>query len=171
MTPVNCTIRLLSSSDSISELTRLLNRAYRVLADMGFNYTAAYQDDETTRGRIERGECYVLIDNCSIVGTVMLYPPASLSNNEKRSWYGRPGVAICGQYAIEPDLQGRGLGSMLLNFVEIRAAEIGAKELALDTAEGAAHLIHFYKQRGYRTVDFTQHLGKSYRSTILSKRL
>jgi len=43
--------------------------------------------------------------------------------------------------------------------------------VAVDTAEGAAHLITFYRARGYRQVAYAQWDHTNYRSVILSKRL
>ena len=167
---MDSTIRLLEPSDSISELTLLIRRAYKILADMGFNYTGTYQDEATTRERIAEGECYVMLERGKIVGTITLclppFPWAGESN-----WYGRSGVFCCGQFAVEPELQRAGRGSKLMDFVEHRAATLGATELALDTSEGATHLINFYKTRGYRYIELIQHEGKTYRSVILSKQL
>ena len=148
----------------------LIRRAYKFLADMGFNYTGSYQDEATTRRRISTGECYVLVEGGALVGTIMLYPP-QCRRWPAEKWYARPGVASCGQFAIAPELQGRGRGSRLMDFVERRAAEIGSAELALDTSEGADHLIRFYRNRGYRFIEFIQHEGKTYRSVIFSKTL
>lgn len=168
---MNFTIRPLNDSDSIPELTLLVRRAYKILGDMGFNYTGTYQDDDTTRSRIRDGECYVMLGAEQIVGTIVLYPANSLSWIADESWYAKPGVSLFGQFAVEPELRGSGLGSRLLEFIEERAYEIGATELALDTSEGATHLIHFYEKRGYRFIEYVQHSGKTYRSVTLSKTL
>lgn len=81
--PLNPVIRLLRLSDSIAELTLLLRRAYRVLADMGFNYTATCQDEATTARRIEGGECYVMTAGAALIapliGTITLYRKSSES--------------------------------------------------------------------------------------------
>jgi hypothetical protein len=47
-------------ADSIEELTRLLNRAYKALADMGFRYVASHQDAKITADRIK--------DACRLIG-------------------------------------------------------------------------------------------------------
>jgi ribosomal protein S18 acetylase RimI-like enzyme len=75
------------------------------------------------------------------------------------------------QFGVEPGLQRRGIGSILLDLVERRARETGAGELALDTAEGAAHLIKLYEKRGYRFVEHADWEKTNYRSVVLSKRL
>ena len=52
---------------------------------------------------------------------------------------------------------------------DLRAAESGAEEIALDTAEEASHLASWYERCGYRFVEHAQWLGKTYRSVIKSK--
>ena len=158
-------IRLITPADSISELTHLLHRAYRPLAEAGMNYMACSQDDDETRRRIAKGECWLAMLNDRIVGTVTLYlPPGSGS-----PWYSRPDVASFGQFAVEPLHQSRGIGSRLVDHVERRAGEGGAAELACDTAEPAKHLIAWYERRGYRFVEFAQWKKANYRSVILTK--
>src|SRR4051812_11893846 len=77
----------------------------------------------------------------------------------KNGWFSPRDVALCGQFAIEPILQRQGLGARMMDFAERRAADLGAAELGLDTAEGAEHLVRFYSNRGYRFIDFIQHPG------------
>ena len=174
VSPLNPVIRLICPSDSIAELTLLLRRAYKVLADMGFNYTATYQDEATTVRRIEGGECYVMADGAALIapfiGTITLYRK-SKDSACLEPWYARPEVASCAQFAVEPRLQRQGLGTKLMEFVEHRASELGATEPALDTSEGAKYLVRFYMGRGYRVVDTVRWEGKTYRSVILSKGL
>jgi GNAT superfamily N-acetyltransferase len=164
-------IRLINSSDSITDLTLLIRRAYKALADMGFNYTGAYQDEAITLSRIAGAECYVMLEEEKIVGTILLYPPPIQWAGTSGTWYARPDVACCGQFAVEPNLQGAGRGSSLMDFIERRTAALGVGELALDTAEDAEHLVRFYMKREYRFIEFIQNEGKTYRSVILSKKL
>jgi hypothetical protein len=58
-------------NDSIEELTGLLHRAYKRLADMGLNFVATHQDEDYTKRYLKKGECYVLTDkNNSLIGTI-----------------------------------------------------------------------------------------------------
>ena len=162
-------IRALADSDSLDELTALLHRAYAPLGALGLNYTAVDQDAATTRRRLDNGQGYVLLEAEVIVGAILVVPPSARASY--CAWYDRPDVAILSQYAIEPRLQGRGLGSRLLRFAEERAREQGAAEATVDTAEHAAHLVRFYQARGYREIGLEQWQGKTYRSVLLSKSL
>jgi GNAT superfamily N-acetyltransferase len=155
-------------TDSLDELTELLHRSYKVLADMGFRFVASYQDSERTLERIKHGKCLVALWRNQIIGTICYYPPRPKDGS---TWYDRPGVAKFGQFAVDPDRQQLGLGNQLLAHVEEIAKLDGVEELALDTAEGASHLIRYYSNRGYRFVEYIQGKTTNYRSVIMSKPL
>ena len=70
-----------------------------------------------------------------------------------------------------PELQGRGLGGVVLDRVEARALADGASEIACDTAEPARRLVDWYARRGYRVVGRERWPGKTYESLVLSKSL
>jgi GNAT superfamily N-acetyltransferase len=161
-------IRLLGSDADYEALTRLLHRAYASLAEMGFRYTATYQSPEITKNRCESGTCIVAEIDGEIVGTVTFYNPAQTEHSE---WYDRPEVASFGQFAVEPAMQGHGIGRLLMDEVERLAWESGAAEIACDTAEGASHLIEMYSRRGYRIVGTVDWRDTNYLSVILSKEL
>ncbi len=161
-------IRLLHSSDSIKNLTQLLHAAYARLGEMGFNYTAVDQSEDVTLERICGGDCIVAVDGTKIVGTILFRSPETSNGCP---WYDRPEVATIGQFGVLPDYQGRGVGNLLLAEAERRAKQTVATELALDTSEGAHHLIAWYEQHGFRFVDHAHWRGKTYRSVIMSKAL
>jgi GNAT superfamily N-acetyltransferase len=152
----------------MAELTELLHRAYAPLAEAGMRFLATHQTVEQTAERCAHGECYVVETDGRLVGSVNFREP---SLTDGCPWYDRPDVASFGQFAVEPSLQGSGIGSMLLDLAERRARETNAHHLALDTAEPATHLIAYYQKRGYEFVEYTQWDVSNYRSVILSKRL
>lgn len=162
----NCIIRQLKNEDSIVELTGLLNRAYASLAEMGFRYVATWQDEVITRRRVSRGECLVAELDGRLVGTLLLEYPA-----KGAEYYEREGVAKFQQFGLEPEYQGMGIGRRLLEIAEQRAHDRGATELALDTAEGAEHLIRMYERWGYHWVGEADWEVTNYRSVIMSKEL
>jgi GNAT superfamily N-acetyltransferase len=161
------TIRLLAPSDSLDELTLLLNRAYQRLAAMGFNYTAVDQTVETTRERIEDNECYVAVIEGRIVGTALLIP----HQMDHCECANRPGIAYAGQLGVEPEFRHLGLGARLMDTIENRARELGFHTIAGDTSEGADYLLKFYGGRGYEVIGYHQWRGKTYRSVVLAKKL
>jgi len=161
-------IRLVEPQDSVEEITELLHRAYARLAEMGLRFVATHQDAETTAMRLSLGEAYVAVHEDKIVGTIAMKRPGTTQGCE---WYDRKDVSVFNQFAVEPGLQNQGLGSKMLDVVEARAKELGAAEMALDTAEGATHLIEFYSKRGYRQVGKANWGPTNYISVVMSKNL
>jgi GNAT superfamily N-acetyltransferase len=161
-------IRLWQEDDSVSELTELLHRAYKQLADMGLRFLATHQDDSITLDRITHGKCYLGLIDDAIISTVTLYPT---NETHGTPWYDKEYVAHFGQFGVEPHLQRNGIGDMMMDHVESIAKEDGVNELALDTSEKAGHLIRYYTRRGYRFVEYTQWPEVNYRSVIMTKTL
>ncbi len=164
--PDHVELRILDPAEPVSELTILLHRAYARLADMGLRYMATHQSDAVTRDRATSGECWVAVTDGTIVGTILFKTAARTAGSP---WLDRSGVASLGQFAAAPEWQGIGLGARLLAIAERRAAETGAEEIALDTAEPAEHLVKLYQRRGYRLIEHTQWSHTNYRSVIMSK--
>ncbi|MFC1588087.1 GNAT family N-acetyltransferase [Planctomycetota bacterium] len=152
----------------ITEMTKCIRAAYKLLSDMGLRYWATHQDEKDTLKRATKGLCFLALNNGKILGTIAYHPPHIASGC---SWYDRNEIAAFHQFAVWPDLQEVGIGSALLQFVEDRARDDGAEELALDTAEPATHLISMYEKRGYRFIEYADWESTNYRSVIMSKKL
>jgi len=168
-TPDTISIRPLGRDDDVEALTDMLHRSYAALGAKGWNYTAVDQTPEVTRERFAGGIGLAATDQAGrIVGTLVFYPPGKQSGSP---WLKRPEVAHFGQFGVEPPLQKRGIGSRLMDAAEDMARDAGARELALDTAEPALHLIDWYSRRGYRFIEYAQWRGKRYCSVIMSKTL
>lgn len=161
-------IRLWEEADSLEELTGLLHRAYARLGAMGLNYTAVDQPVEVTAQRISEGCCFVATLDRKVVGTIVVTPP---DPNASCAYYAQAEVAGAQQFAVEPELQGQGIGRALLQTAEVQAKSDGYAYLALDTAEQATHLLEFYQRLGYQVVGTVKWRSKVYTSIVLSKLL
>ncbi len=166
--PSGLAVRPFQSSDSVTELTDLLHLSYRQLAARGLRYVATHQDEDITRRRIAGGQCFVATIGDRLVATITLKSQGPAHGCD---WYRRPGVAYCAQLGVEPDLQRRGIGALLLDVVEQRAWLTGSEQIALDTSEQATDLIGWYGRRGYRQVQQVDWEVTNYRSVVLSKSL
>jgi GNAT superfamily N-acetyltransferase len=133
----------------MEELTSLVRSAYKQLSDMGFRYWGTWQSEDDTRQRCSEGRCLVAEEGGRLVGTVTV---KQCHDRDDPEWYLRNGTWVVTQFAVDPSLQGTGLGSKLLTAAESHAYHSGGDEAAVDTAEGADHLIEFYAKRGYRHV-------------------
>jgi GNAT superfamily N-acetyltransferase len=103
-----------------------------------------------------------------IVGTILFH---EVEDAEGPPWFKRPDVDSFSQFAVDPDVQGRGIGRLLLETAERRAAARGSRELGLSMAEPDTALMEFYVRRGYRLIEPWQWPYTNYRSAILSKTL
>ena len=160
--------RYFSRSDSLEELTILINRAYATHKEKGLNYLAATQDSGITKKRIRKSYCIIAIHDGKIVGTLTIKPPWRTKGSP---WYNRRKVCKFNQFAVDPDLQSKGIGEHFNQIGEHLAVVLGAKELACDTSEHADKLIDYYLKRGYRIIEYAQWKSTNYRSVIMSKRV
>lgn len=142
-------IRLLDNSDSVPNITARIHRAYARRADMGLNDTAVDQSPEVTAKRISGGTCFVATMDDTLVGTIVVQP--TYAPNEC-DYFARPGVAAAHQFAVDPARQGLGIGRSLLSKSEEWTTDQGFRELAMDTAKLATHLIDLHKGLGCRHV-------------------
>ena len=163
-------VRRLLPSDSLEHLTDLLHRAYKRSLDAGLNFVATTQTVEVTYDRCWRGTCFVAEIEGRVVGTISVYE-ASPEDLTEAEYYRQPGIRYFGQFAVEPEFQGQGIGDALLDAAETHAKKSGGHELALDTAEPSTGLLHYYTQRGYELVGSVKWGSASYRSVIMSKKL
>ncbi len=159
-------VRPWREDDDVLAITHLLHRAYGQLARLGFRYHATWQDAAGTLKRLTDGVPFVAQRAGAIVGTVTLYVPPNVFGC---AWYDRGDVACFGQFGVEPELQGRGIGNRLLETVEQETRRRGIANLALDTAEGATQLIAMYARRGYKIVGEAKWDITNYRSVIMNK--
>lgn len=164
-------IRRWSDSDDVGALTELLHRAYRKHLEANLNFVAATQPPEHTSRRIARGTCWIAEREQDIVGTAMLEGPGD-DDPDDPPLYRDTSVCVLSQFAVEPRMQGTGIGKALLAKVESEAIRLGAATLALDTSEKATDLIRMYERWGFRFVAFHQWGGNvNYRSVVMSKSL
>ncbi|MBS1561472.1 MAG: GNAT family N-acetyltransferase [Bacteroidetes bacterium] len=161
-------IRPYRATDDIDAITEMLHRAYAGLADMGFRFHATFQDADVTRERLNGDLSFMAVEGDTIVGTITLYDQPY---DDSCPHYRDRTVARFGQFGIEPHLQHAGLGTRMMDLIEQTAADLGFRELACDTAEGATHLVEWYARRGYRFVEHVQWDVTNYRSVVLSKHL
>src|SRR5262245_37869679 len=166
--PSGLSIRLLAPSDSFAALTDLVHRAYAPLGAAGQNFTAVDQDETTTRDRCARGTTFVAEEDGHLVATLTVSGP---EQSKDYGAFATPTSWHLEQFAVEPRLQGKGVGHALVARAERHAREHGATAMLGDTSERARHLVGLYERAGYRVVGHIQWPGKSYRSVVMEKAL
>ncbi len=87
------------------------------------------------KGAIAHGDVYVGIDGTTVVGLIS----TNRTNDE----------LVIDQLGVDPARQGEGIGSWLLEQLEMAAREDGVSTLSLQTAENMDHLLRLYSRHGF----------------------
>jgi len=183
MSLMNCTtatrlhIRPWTGGDDALAITGVLHRAYRPQVDAGLRPLAGRQTPETTAERIAHARC--LLAEASSVhesGETIVRLAGVILLDERESalfpaLFKEPGVAHFSMFAVEPELQGLGIGARLLDAVEERARADGRSTLACSMAGPDAALKDWYFRRGYTVHGTWQWPYTNYQSLILAKPL
>ncbi|MEM8756353.1 MAG: GNAT family N-acetyltransferase [Planctomycetota bacterium] len=158
--------------DPVLAITHLLHRAYARQRAMGLDPLAGRQDEKTTLDRVLASECYLAVAEPAgarqpqIVGVILF------NEHEKVSFpdaFLEPGTAHFAMFAVDPELQGIGIGVRLLETVEARAREVGAGRLALSMAEPDTALRRYYERRDYQLLETWRWPYTNYTSLILAR--
>ena len=161
---MNLTIRNWRDDDDVEALTRMLHRAYAPLAAGGLRYMATHQSPDVTLRRLKRGHALVAEKDAKIIGTLTVYPPDSESIV---SLYRHPQTYHFGQFAVDPDHKGNGIGRTLHQAAIDHAREQGGRYLALDTAAPATYLIATYQRWGYQIMERMAFSATNYESVVM----
>ncbi len=135
---------------------------------MGLNFIATFQSVDYTRNYLKKGECYILLSENKLIGTVFYY---TTMWDDAPEIFKEDDSVLIGKFAVEPAFQNNGLGSKLMDFVEELAKLNSKKRVVLDTSEKARHLIGYYTKRGYKYMHHWQWPDVNYKSVIMSKEL
>lgn len=130
-------------------LTDLIRRAFRVHLRQGLRFGAAGQSTTDTRTRLRSGHGLVMRVDGRIAGTATVCPPQP---DSPVLLYRDPQVRTLGQFCIDPELAGLGLGARLHAQASQIAIDSGGTIMALDTAAPADGLIRLYQRWGYEIV-------------------
>jgi len=133
-------------SDDVDFIATLVNSAYRGESSRaGWTTEADILDGQRTDAHeisllIEKNDSLILLCVCNehIVGSVHLERLDALTT-------------YMGMFVIMPELQGQGLGNLLMNTAENRArAEWGSQRMQIQVILLRKELISYYERRGYR---------------------
>ena len=162
-------LRLLEPTDSLEELTRLINRAYAVPAALGVELEGATQGVDRTRQRIARGLCWVAhADDGKLVGTATVSAGWS---DPACAYLSRPGLVCRYQLAVEPELHGAGVGHALRQETERWAKALDFTEMVGFTDESHSKQIRAALRDGATIVDRVTWPGDKHAHVVYAKPL
>lgn len=129
----------------IRDLTVAAYAEYQAMMPPRF-WTLYQQNLITTLDGEGNYERIVAEQNGSIVGSVLLYPPAADSYASASISTSYPEVRFL---AVLPQMRGQGIGIALMKECERRAREVGAKAIGLHTMEVMRAAMRMYERLGF----------------------
>jgi GNAT superfamily N-acetyltransferase len=161
-------IRSLRIDDDLGDITEMLHRAYAALGARGLRYNATHQSPEVTARRLVRGYPILAENDGRIVGTLTVYRP---DPNHTAMVYRDAETYHFGQFGVDPEFRGRGLGRALHSKAIDYAGGQGARFMALDTAAPATELIALYERWGYRICERISWDSTNYESVLMRRKI
>jgi ribosomal protein S18 acetylase RimI-like enzyme len=100
-------------------------------------------DDWLNRGQASGYLCYVATSGTAVLGYCCVGPTPLTEGTYDLYWI-----------AVDPDLQGRGIGRKLLVFAEVEVRGRGGRLLLIETSSQELYgsTVHFYERAGYDLV-------------------
>jgi ribosomal protein S18 acetylase RimI-like enzyme len=134
-------------------IEHVVNSAYKHYIPRIGRLPAPMTDDY--RHHVAAGNVWLLLLDGQVVGLIVLLPKSN--------------YMLLDNVAVAPEKQGRGLGSRLMYFAEVRTRQCGLKEIQLYTNEQMVENIAFYNKLGYRETD--RRLDSGFKRVFMKKTL
>ena len=119
-----------------------------------------YPDEVNLNDDLAAGSLYVLEDDSMIVGAVSVVPVNEMDDFDCWSYEG-PAAEIA-RVVIRPDMQGRGLSSVLVSAVLAELEKRAIKTVRLSAAKINIPANRLYRSLGFQTACEKQMYGSSY---------
>lgn len=139
-------LRLASGQRELERAARVAVRAYLDVGEL--HHTDPYLDSlRDTATRSEQAQLWVAVDDGAVVGTVTWCPPGSPLRE-----IGTDDEGEFRMLAVDPGVQGRGVGRLLVELVLRLAREAGLSAVVLSSADWmtAAHAL--YRSMGFERI-------------------
>jgi ribosomal protein S18 acetylase RimI-like enzyme len=146
------TIRLATRED-VAQIAQLVNAAYAKYLDRIEKPPAPMLADYAAL--IAQSEVYILAASAEIAGLLVIEA--------------RDQALLIENVAVDPAVQGQGLGRRLMAFAEERAHEYGVYELRLYTNEVMVENLGFYQRLGFEEIE--RRMDEGYHRVFLRKPL
>ncbi len=139
--------------EDVDSAWSLIDRCKRALVAAGVHqWDDVYPTRDTAAVDVARGALFVLeTDDSVCVASVALDDAQSLEY-ASLTWTTAEPALVVHRLCVDPRAQGLGYARRLMDFAELRAAELGYASVRLDAYAGNARSVELYRRRGYREV-------------------
>jgi GNAT superfamily N-acetyltransferase len=143
---------VLASLDDLAAIRALLAACGRRLAEQGFRNWLDYDPGARLEADLAEREVWLARDGDMLVGTFTVgiepihpYPPGFVSDGAVRPLY-------LNRVAVDPSVQGRGIGAACVREAEHRARSLRCDVVRLEALATNPDLRSFYERLGYAAV-------------------
>ncbi|MEK8128748.1 GNAT family N-acetyltransferase [Paenibacillus filicis] len=157
---MSITYRLAVAQDA-EHILRVIKGAYTSIERLGIAFRAVHADLDMVLDNIIQQSCYVLVQDGTILATLSLRSNSEVTPHPFLYWF-----------AVDPAWGGKGIGSLLLTYVEetVVRDELKASAVTLATSRKHPWLLPMYERRGYERF-FERALGTDDQLIFLTKPL
>jgi len=153
-------IRLANITD-LPEVLDLMRRVVPVMQAMGnFQWDDEYPNEAVFRRDINEHDLFVAILDEQVVGAVAInafLPP----EYQQVQWKSSPNTYTFHRMMVDPDLQGKGIATAILQFIEKRGRNMGLMSLRVDTNENNSIMRSLFDKFNYSYVGTVHFRGLS----------
>ena len=154
---------------------KVISHCSKWLADQGLCHWDKYYTPDLVRKLLKHKEVYMAKDGDSCIGTITFdtRPPKYYEEEHYDQMFTEPDqmAGYITAVAVFPDLQGQGVATRLLQFVEDLAKEKELKWLRLDCRIEVPGLVEFYKKRGFVPMHDPLDEGEDGKYLLMEKKL
>jgi GNAT superfamily N-acetyltransferase len=136
----------------LPQLVRLLRECVAAMQRDGIDqWDDIYPTGEVLGGDIESGTIYVTaLDAQRVIGAVVLDEHQAPQYRDVPWTIADGKVGVVHRLMVHPDFQREGIARSLMEFIEIRARELGYTVIRLDTFTRNPRALRLYQRLGYR---------------------
>lgn len=141
-----------SIKSDINSIMNIIKQAQEYLKNQGLDqWQNNYPNIDTINQDIDNVNSYVLVDNGKILGTVAVIFDGEKTYNTiyKGEWLSHGEYTTIHRLAVDSNCRGRGISSLILEYVEEISIDRGIHSIKIDTHRGNIPMQKFLQNQGF----------------------
>ena len=143
----------LATKHDVKAVFTLLSRCKDYLIEQGiFQWNAEYPNLEYVKNDIAKGSLIKLTNDDQLLGIVSFDDFQEPEYRTVNWQINGESIAVIHRLAVDPQFQGRGIATILMNFAEKSISEAGFQAIRLDAYSGNEMVLGFYNKLEYKMI-------------------
>lgn len=138
----------------IPDILTITKACAKKMSSLGiYQWNEHYPSKSAFENDLKRGELFVLQENSTIIGTIVISTFKDEEYKEIRWLSTKDNAIYIHRLAVHPDYQSKGYAQKMMDFAENYARENNFSSVRLDTFSQNTRNQAFYTQRGYQKLE------------------